>query len=250
MLLCREEDDLSKDEDDTTVQKKKKDPNKVDKKFLWPHGITPPVKNVRKKRFRKTLKKKYVEAPEIEKEVKRLLRVDNDAIKVKWEVICDDEDTTKTNKVITNSGTVKGLDSNNGNSIENVDIAEHEIFGEVVSDSEDDDDEQRINVEIDETSRLSADSRISDSNSMQVGYSERSRPDSNANNCNELVTEFSRDMFQSRSNDDNAEQKIPKVENPFHSEYIIPDNYCDAPVSIERGTLYSIIIVFVISFYI
>lgn len=63
----------------------------MDKKFLWPHGITPPLKNVRKRRFRKTLKKKYVEAPEIEKEVKRLLRVDNDAVSVKWEVISDDD---------------------------------------------------------------------------------------------------------------------------------------------------------------
>jgi transcription initiation factor TFIID subunit 7 len=36
---------------------KKKD-NKVDKKYLYPHGITPPLKNVRKRRFRKTLKKK------------------------------------------------------------------------------------------------------------------------------------------------------------------------------------------------
>lgn len=42
---------------------------KVDKKFLHPHGIAPPLKNCRKRRFRKTLKKKYVEAPEIEKEV-------------------------------------------------------------------------------------------------------------------------------------------------------------------------------------
>lgn len=58
------------------------DPNKVDKKYLWPHGVTPPVKNVRKRRFRKTLKKKYVEAPEIEKELKRLLRIDNDAVRV------------------------------------------------------------------------------------------------------------------------------------------------------------------------
>lgn len=63
------------------------DPNKVDKKYLWPHGVTPPVKNVRKRRFRKTLKKKYVEAPEIEKELKRLLRIDNDAVRVSLSLI-------------------------------------------------------------------------------------------------------------------------------------------------------------------
>ena len=68
MLICKEEDDMTTTDEESPA-KKKKDPNKVDKKFLWPHGVTPPLKNVRKRRFRKTLKKKYVEAPEIEKEV-------------------------------------------------------------------------------------------------------------------------------------------------------------------------------------
>jgi len=70
MIICKENKDfLLSDEDDKTKVFKKKEPNKVDKKYLWPHGITPPLKNVRKRRFRKTLRKKYVEAPEIEKEV-------------------------------------------------------------------------------------------------------------------------------------------------------------------------------------
>lgn len=70
MIICKENEDfLLSDEDDKTKVLKKKEPNKVDKKYLWPHGITPPLKNVRKRRFRKTLRKKYVEAPEIEKEV-------------------------------------------------------------------------------------------------------------------------------------------------------------------------------------
>lgn len=74
MILCKEDDNfLLSDDDDKTKVFKKKDPNKVDKKYLWPHGITPPLKNVRKRRFRKTLRKKYVEAPEIEKEVLFLL---------------------------------------------------------------------------------------------------------------------------------------------------------------------------------
>lgn len=71
MLICKEEDDMTTTDEESPA-KKKKDPNKVDKKFLWPHGIAPPLKNVRKRRFRKTLKKKYVEAPEIEKEVQSL----------------------------------------------------------------------------------------------------------------------------------------------------------------------------------
>lgn len=70
MIICKEDKEfLMSDEDDKTKVFKKKELNKVDKKYLWPHGVTPPLKNVRKRRFRKTLRKKYVEAPEIEKEV-------------------------------------------------------------------------------------------------------------------------------------------------------------------------------------
>ncbi len=64
-----------------------KDPNKVEKKYLYPHGVCPPLKNCRKRRFRKVLRKNYVEAPEIEKEVRHLLRIDNEAVDVKWELV-------------------------------------------------------------------------------------------------------------------------------------------------------------------
>ena len=63
----QEGDDFENEE--ASPNKRKKDPHKVDKKYLWPHGLGPPLKNCRKRRFRKTRKKKYVEAPEIEKEV-------------------------------------------------------------------------------------------------------------------------------------------------------------------------------------
>ncbi|XP_076626418.1 TATA-box binding protein associated factor 7 [Colletes latitarsis] len=234
LLICKEEDDHTTTDEESPVRQKKKDPNKVDKKFLWPHGITPPTKNVRRRRFRKTLKKKYVEAPEIEKEVKRLLRVDNDAVNVKWEVICEDEDQSKPSKV-SSSGTVKTKrESINGNTSQSLDVAEHDIFGEPVSDSEDDDEEANINVmELDENSRLSVDSRVSDSNSMQATYSERSNH--NATTSNTLVTEFKKEMFQ---NDNNCEtegekpvdtiSKLPKIEQ-FHSEYIIPDDFSELP---------------------
>lgn len=229
MVICKEEDDHTTTDEESPVRQKKKDPNKVDKKFLWPHGITPPTKNVRRRRFRKTLKKKYVEAPEIEKEVKRLLRVDNDAVNVKWEVICEDEDQTKPSKV-SSSGTVKTKRENiNGNTSQSLDVAEHDIFGEAVSDSEDDDEEANINVmELDENSRLSAESRVSDSNSMQAAYSERSSNNAAANSG--LVTEFSKEMFQNESIETEGEKptdttpvKVPKIES-FHSEYIIPDS--------------------------
>jgi transcription initiation factor TFIID subunit 7 len=67
VLSVQEGEDFENEE--ASPNKRKKDPHKVDKKYLWPHGLGPPLKNCRKRRFRKTRKKKYVEAPEIEKEV-------------------------------------------------------------------------------------------------------------------------------------------------------------------------------------
>ncbi|XP_022915644.1 transcription initiation factor TFIID subunit 7 [Onthophagus taurus] len=185
MLLCREEDDIQPDED--TPQKKKKDPNKVEKKYLWPHGITPPAKNVRRRRFRKTLKKKYVEAPEIEKEVKRLLRSDNEAYGVKWEVINEDDDKI-------NKGTVikkEPLEPNQN-------IAEHEIFGSAVSDSEEEDATVNVIDELDDNSQISADdSHLTDSNSVM-------------NTCvdTKTLTEFSSDMFRAINNSPSIMQEM------------------------------------------
>ncbi|CAH0561903.1 unnamed protein product [Brassicogethes aeneus] len=174
MLLCKDEDDQTTDED-SPQKVKKKDPNKVEKKYLWPHGITPPVKNVRKRRFRKTLKKKYVEAPEIEKEVKRLLRIDNDAASVKWEVINEDDD----NKV--NKGTVikkEPIEPQNQN------VAEHDIFGGDVSDSEEEDTHLNV-MELDENSQNTADdSHLSDSNSVMN------------TSADARLTEFTNEMFE------------------------------------------------------
>lgn len=56
MLICTEE--AEPEEVDPKPLKKKDGMVKVEKKYLWPHGITPPLKNVRKRRFRRTLKKK------------------------------------------------------------------------------------------------------------------------------------------------------------------------------------------------
>ncbi|XP_074179887.1 transcription initiation factor TFIID subunit 7-like [Rhinolophus sinicus] len=99
------------------------------KKYAWKHGITPPLKNVRKKRFRKTTKKlvdfkqveevsfteekdspakqrvlneitgilpspplvQYIDSPDVEKEVKRLLCSDTEAVSARWEVIIEGE---------------------------------------------------------------------------------------------------------------------------------------------------------------
>ena len=43
--------------------------------FIWPHGITPPLQHVRKRRFRKRGNKRTIES--VEQEVERLLEMDN-----------------------------------------------------------------------------------------------------------------------------------------------------------------------------
>ncbi|CAB3402992.1 unnamed protein product [Caenorhabditis bovis] len=59
------------------------------KQWQYPHGLTAPMKSARRRRFRKTKKKKYMDAPEVEKELKRLLRADLEADSVRWEIVED-----------------------------------------------------------------------------------------------------------------------------------------------------------------
>ncbi|KAF9267406.1 hypothetical protein L218DRAFT_955298 [Marasmius fiardii PR-910] len=53
--------------------------------FIWPHGITPPLHHVRKRRFRKRINKRTIES--VEQEVERLLEADNMATEIKYEVL-------------------------------------------------------------------------------------------------------------------------------------------------------------------
>lgn len=69
---------------------KKKDKDK-EKKFIWNYGIILFLKNVRKRRFRKIVKKKYIEFLDVEKEVKRLLSIDVEVVSIRWEIIVEDE---------------------------------------------------------------------------------------------------------------------------------------------------------------
>ncbi|XP_045458677.1 transcription initiation factor TFIID subunit 7 [Melitaea cinxia] len=204
MMICKEEPDQTPSEEESPAKNKKKDPYKVDKKFLWPHGITPPTKNVRKRRFRKTLKKKYVEAPEIEKEVKRLLRTDNEAVSVTWEVIKEDDDqllkqdsTTpapvqkpeKKTKMSKKSAKSTAPSTANISNTESSNVVD--IFGGAVSDSDIED--ENINVEL-EDSRLSPyDSRLSDNSSMAGVGDLHNKRDS-------YPIEFESQMFQSSHN--------------------------------------------------
>ena len=101
LLVCRDEDapESTSDEDESKFTDPYKKQQAIAKKFQHPHGLTPPLKNVKKKRFRKTAKKKYIEAPEVEKEVKRLLRADISAVDVTYEVLQDEDKPEDTRSV-------------------------------------------------------------------------------------------------------------------------------------------------------
>ncbi|CAK1588599.1 unnamed protein product [Parnassius mnemosyne] len=193
MMICKDEPDTPSIEEESPAKNKKKDPYKVDKKFLWPHGITPPTKNVRKRRFRKTLKKKCVEGPEIEKELKRLLRADNEAVSISWEIVQEEDDHPKPEasssshskpdrKSKAERSSKRESVTSDATNPESSNVVD--IFGGAVSDSDDD----NINVEM-EDSRLSpCDSRLSDTNSMHAMGDMHSKRD--------LPVQFESQMFQ------------------------------------------------------
>ncbi|KAG5851838.1 hypothetical protein ANANG_G00056070 [Anguilla anguilla] len=146
MLVCTVDGDLYpplEEPTGTTDPKNKKKDKDKDKKFVWNHGITCPLKNTRKRRFRKTAKKKYIESPDVEKEVKRLLSTDAEAVSVRWEVIAEDE-----TKEADNHGSLANLDSSPGTSGHKMGHGSsaqrdelREIFNDISSSSEDEEDE-------------------------------------------------------------------------------------------------------------
>lgn len=188
MMICKHEIDPASTEEESPVKNKKKDPFKVDKKFLFPHGLTPPTKNVRKRRFRKTLKKKSVEAPEIEKEVKRLLRADNEAVSITWEIIDEavkeEEPSTKPGpsvsvkpeKVKSKKEHIKAEGSKQSSS------KVEDIFGGTLSDSDLED--ENVNVDIDDSRMSTYEDTYSETSLQAPDFSKKS-----------FATEFSSDMF-------------------------------------------------------
>ncbi|KAM6222711.1 transcription initiation factor TFIID subunit 7 [Rhynchocyon petersi] len=127
---------------------KKKDKDK-EKKFVWNHGITLPLKNVRKRRFRKTAKKKYIESPDVEKEVKRLLSTDAEAVSTRWEIIAEDETKEAENQGLDISSPGMSGHRQGHDSLEHDEL--REIFNDLSSSSEDEDetqhqDEEDINI--------------------------------------------------------------------------------------------------------
>jgi hypothetical protein len=110
MLVCKTKDDpfsCDEDESDETKDKKKSKAamnandyntgyiNPLAKKYQWPHGLAPPLKNVRRKRFRKAAKKKIIDYAEIEKEVKQLFRADREADQISFEICYEQKTDTE-----------------------------------------------------------------------------------------------------------------------------------------------------------
>lgn len=145
MLVCTLDGDLYpplEEPTGTTDPKSKKKDKDKDKKFVWNHGITLPLKNTRKRRFRKTAKKKYIESPDVEKEVKRLLSTDAEAVSVRWEVIAEDETKEPDNSLsLSNLESSPGTSGHkgHGSSVQHDEL--REIFNDISSSSEDEDEE-------------------------------------------------------------------------------------------------------------
>ncbi|VDO07626.1 unnamed protein product [Haemonchus placei] len=101
------------------------------------------MKSVRQRRFRKTKKKKYMEAPEVnliafvllgkvERELKRLLRADLEAESFRWEIVQAD-DKRKVFGLPINAKTCISATS-----AQDTTVSEQALFGDKVSSSEED----------------------------------------------------------------------------------------------------------------
>ncbi|XP_040565724.1 uncharacterized protein Taf7 [Lepeophtheirus salmonis] len=221
ILICKE-GEPSEDEETAAEEPKVKrqDPIKADRKYRYPHGLTNPMKNCRKRRFRKTLKKKFVEAPEVEKEVKRLFRVDNDAASVKWELVTEEElNMGKAKKDMKEEAPLTTDESK-------VTVEAHDIFG-ALSDSDDD----RPNADVD------IDSEGDDSNTFF-------QTDSTKGTSQSGPTQFSKEMFPPKNEEKKEKgivaQKLEKLRmeiNQLRQQKIDLENniaHCDNQVLLQR----------------
>jgi len=213
MLICMEEEEPEEE----PKPQKKKDNLKVDKKYLFPHGITPPLKNVRKRRFRRTLKKKqYSDQPEIEKEVRRLLRMDYEAHHVSWEVIDEEEDKTREGggKDVLMQGSQTNEDPTPSRTSHR--LAVEHIFGEALSDSDADEEDGGMITggDLDDESRLSNDMDDSDHQSDSTSFSQDT--ESSKKNSS-YVTTFSGDMFPAQSSSSAGHSRRSPEKSPRSS---------------------------------
>ncbi|KAL7409389.1 TAFII55 protein conserved region-domain-containing protein, partial [Mrakia frigida] len=75
--------------------------------YIWPHGITPPLRHVRKRRYRKRISRRTIEI--VEQEVERMLEQDQRADKVTYDIIEDADPDASDSEFLTPKGTPAGL---------------------------------------------------------------------------------------------------------------------------------------------
>ncbi|CAI9600342.1 unnamed protein product, partial [Staurois parvus] len=182
---------------------KKKDRDR-EKKFIWNHGITLPLKNVRKRRFRKTAKKKYIESPDVEKEVKRLLSTDAEAVSVRWEVIAEDESKEGENLTGLDSSPVSsGIKQGRRSSMGRDEL--REIFNDLSSSSDGEEEEGERQEE-------------EDLNIMEADEDQRKGQDGQEGGTNQIelqkqVENLQKKLRETQERRKRQEELIMKVEN-------------------------------------
>ncbi|ORX50441.1 hypothetical protein DM01DRAFT_1384715 [Hesseltinella vesiculosa] len=105
--------------------------------FMYPHGLTPPMKWARKRRFRKKLSKRAIE--EVEKEVERLLEEDAAAENVIYDVVdCREEEMESDGGT---QGLISDEDSESDAELEAAIDRDLEELDEEADDEDDDDED-------------------------------------------------------------------------------------------------------------
>ncbi|XP_060741215.1 transcription initiation factor TFIID subunit 7 isoform X1 [Tachysurus vachellii] len=221
MLVCTLDGDLYPPLEEPTgtvdCKTKKRDKDK-DKKFIWNHGITCPLKNTRKRRFRKTAKKKYIESPDVEKEVKRLLSTDAEAVSVRWEVIAEDETKEADNNLsLSNLDSSPGTAGHKGHESSAPRDELREIFNDISSSSEDEDDDGDRHEDEDLNIMDTEDDMVGHLNE-KINESDVGRDENNRNN--QIVMEYQMQinnlkakLQETRARKKQQEDLIMKVEN-------------------------------------
>jgi len=97
MIVCAES------EADINPRNTKYNGTKDSRRFQLLGGLAPPLKNAKKRRFRKIIRKRHCEAPEVERELKQLLRADLESISVDFELVPDPDYEKKKNGKISSS---------------------------------------------------------------------------------------------------------------------------------------------------
>ncbi|XP_007110953.1 transcription initiation factor TFIID subunit 7-like [Physeter macrocephalus] len=184
MLVCTADDGVHSHPEEpvssTDLKAIRKSEKERKKNYIWKHGITPPLRNVRKRRFCKATKKvtdikqikevsfpEHVEPPEVEKEVKRLLRSDAEAISVRWEVIAEGE-----TKETESQAFIPGFEiaSEMSGYKQCHTLPEYGVFREMVNDSSSNSDEVEDDKEEDEEGENNYDDKDEDKEEEEDHY--------------------------------------------------------------------------------